>query len=122
MAQGLEFDVKQAVLLSGSFGPVEIEQITEAIAGEGRILTAGGIDSHIHFICPQQIEDALHSGLTTMLGRPIDRKGWGVDVRVQVGRSQLVDQNARPLHASQHRRHRKLSYPPGNPRPYDHHY
>ena len=41
---------------------------TEIIAGEGRILTAGGFDSHIHFICPQQIEDALHSGLTTMLG------------------------------------------------------
>lgn len=41
---------------------------TEAIAGEGKIMTAGGFDSHIHFICPQQIEDALHSGLTTMLG------------------------------------------------------
>ncbi|ABK43545.1 urease, alpha subunit [Magnetococcus marinus MC-1] len=41
---------------------------TEAIAGEGRILTAGGIDAHIHWICPQQIEDALHSGITTMLG------------------------------------------------------
>ena len=41
---------------------------TEAIAGEGKILTAGGFDSHIHFICPQQIEDALHSGVTTMLG------------------------------------------------------
>ncbi len=41
---------------------------TEAIAAEGKILTAGGFDSHIHFICPQQIEDALHSGLTTMLG------------------------------------------------------
>ncbi len=41
---------------------------TEVIAGEGKILTAGGMDSHIHFICPQQIEDALHSGLTTMLG------------------------------------------------------
>ncbi len=41
---------------------------TEAIAGEGKILTAGGIDSHIHFICPQQVDDALHSGLTTMLG------------------------------------------------------
>ncbi|MDE4304742.1 urease subunit alpha [Phaeobacter gallaeciensis] len=41
---------------------------TEVIAGEGRILTAGGFDSHIHYICPQQIEDALHSGLTTMLG------------------------------------------------------
>ncbi|GHH03591.1 urease subunit alpha [Pseudodonghicola xiamenensis] len=41
---------------------------TEAIAGEGKILTAGGMDSHIHYICPQQIEDALHSGTTTMLG------------------------------------------------------
>ena len=41
---------------------------TEAIAGEGKILTAGGFDAHIHFICPQQIEDALMSGLTTMLG------------------------------------------------------
>ncbi len=41
---------------------------TEAIAAEGKILTAGGFDSHIHFICPQQIDDALHSGLTTMLG------------------------------------------------------
>ncbi|QQZ29370.1 urease subunit alpha [Thiothrix subterranea] len=41
---------------------------TEAIAGEGHILTAGGIDSHIHFICPQQIDEALMSGVTTMLG------------------------------------------------------
>jgi urease subunit alpha len=41
---------------------------TEAIAGEGKILTAGGFDSHIHFICPQQIDDALMSGVTTMLG------------------------------------------------------
>src|SRR5947207_12440449 len=41
---------------------------TEAIAGEGRILTAGGMDAHIHFICPQQIEEALMSGITTMLG------------------------------------------------------
>ena len=41
---------------------------TEAIAGEGKILTAGGFDSHIHFIAPQQIDDALHSGVTTMLG------------------------------------------------------
>ena len=41
---------------------------TEIIAAEGKILTAGGFDSHIHFICPQQIEDALHSGITTMLG------------------------------------------------------
>jgi urease subunit alpha len=41
---------------------------TEIIAGEGKILTAGGIDSHIHFICPQQVEEALYSGITTMLG------------------------------------------------------
>lgn len=41
---------------------------TEAIAGEGKILTAGGFDAHIHFICPQQINDALHSGITTQLG------------------------------------------------------
>ncbi|MEQ9359502.1 urease subunit alpha [Coleofasciculus chthonoplastes] len=41
---------------------------TEAVAGEGMILTAGGIDSHIHFICPQQIEVAIASGITTMLG------------------------------------------------------
>ncbi|MDE1173980.1 MAG: urease subunit alpha [Parvibaculaceae bacterium] len=41
---------------------------TEVIAGEGRILTAGGVDAHIHFICPQQIEDAISSGITTMVG------------------------------------------------------
>ena len=41
---------------------------TEVIAGEGSILTAGGIDAHIHFICPQQIEEALTSGVTTMIG------------------------------------------------------
>ncbi|MCZ8118845.1 MAG: urease subunit alpha [Microcystis sp. LE18-22.4A] len=41
---------------------------TEALAGEGMILTAGGIDAHIHFICPQQIETAIASGITTMIG------------------------------------------------------
>ncbi|HEV2676341.1 MAG TPA: urease subunit alpha [Aliidongia sp.] len=41
---------------------------TEIIAGEGKILTAGGIDTHIHFICPQQVDEALYSGVTTMLG------------------------------------------------------
>jgi urease subunit alpha len=41
---------------------------TEIIAGEGRIVTAGGIDAHIHWICPQQIEDAISSGITTMIG------------------------------------------------------
>ncbi len=41
---------------------------TEVIAGEGNIITAGGIDAHIHWICPQQVEDALYSGVTSMLG------------------------------------------------------
>jgi len=41
---------------------------TEAIAGEGRIVTAGGIDAHIHWVCPQLVEEALYSGITTMLG------------------------------------------------------
>jgi urease subunit alpha len=41
---------------------------TEIIAGEGKILTAGGIDSHIHFICPQQVEDAIAAGMTTLIG------------------------------------------------------
>ncbi|PIO98379.1 urease subunit alpha [Pleomorphomonas carboxyditropha] len=41
---------------------------TEAIAGEGKILTAGALDTHIHFICPQQVDEALYAGITTMLG------------------------------------------------------
>src|SRR3954449_11417723 len=41
---------------------------TEIIAGEGKILTSGGIDAHIHFICPQQVEEAIASGITTMIG------------------------------------------------------
>ncbi|PTM38705.1 urease subunit alpha [Bosea sp. 124] len=55
----------------GNFDPQETIIVgpgTEVIAGEGKIITAGGFDSHIHYICPQQIEDALMSGLTTMLG------------------------------------------------------
>ncbi len=47
---------------------IVIGAATEIIAGEGSIITAGGIDAHIHFICPQQIEEALMSGITTMLG------------------------------------------------------
>ena len=47
---------------------IVIGPATEISAGEGRIVTAGGFDCHIHFICPQQIEEALHSGITTMLG------------------------------------------------------
>jgi urease subunit alpha len=47
---------------------IAIGAATEIIAGEGLILTAGGIDTHIHFICPQQIEEALTSGVTTMIG------------------------------------------------------
>lgn len=47
---------------------INVGPCTEVIAGEGQILTAGAIDSHIHFICPQQIEEALMSGVTTMIG------------------------------------------------------
>jgi urease subunit alpha len=47
---------------------IPIGAATEILAGEGMILTAGGIDTHIHFICPQQIEEALTSGVTTMIG------------------------------------------------------
>jgi urease subunit alpha len=47
---------------------IEVGPGTEVIAGEGQIVTPGGIDAHIHFICPQQIEEALMSGVTTMLG------------------------------------------------------
>ena len=54
-------DIQPAVTIAVGAG-------TEVIAGEGMILTAGGIDAHIHFICPQQIEEALCSGITTMLG------------------------------------------------------
>ncbi|HZP61701.1 MAG TPA: urease subunit alpha [Opitutaceae bacterium] len=48
--------------------PMIVGARTEAIAGEGCIVTAGGIDSHIHFICPQQIDEAISSGITTMIG------------------------------------------------------
>ena len=54
-------DIQPAITIAVGAG-------TEVIAGEGMILTAGGIDAHIHFICPQQIEEALCSGVTTMLG------------------------------------------------------
>src|SRR5262250_1211640 len=49
-------------------GGIIIGPGTEVIAGEGMIVTAGGIDTHVHYICPQQIEEALYSGLTTMMG------------------------------------------------------
>ena len=53
---------------TGECDPLIIGAGTEALAGEGMIVTAGGVDSHIHFICPQQIDEALASGVTTMLG------------------------------------------------------
>ena len=55
-------------IMSGVDPDLVVGVTTEAIAGEGLILTAGGIDSHVHFICPQQIYEALASGLTTMIG------------------------------------------------------
>ena len=51
-------------------GPPELEigPTTEIIAGEGRILTAGGVDSHVHFICPQIVDEAVAAGMTTLIG------------------------------------------------------
>ncbi len=54
--------------LTGQKNPMIIGAGTEVLAGEGCILTAGGIDTHIHFICPQQIDEAISSGITTMIG------------------------------------------------------
>ncbi|MCU0656536.1 MAG: urease subunit alpha [Polyangiaceae bacterium] len=54
--------------MSGVTPGMIIGASTEVLAGEGRILTAGGIDSHVHFICPQQVEEAIASGITTMIG------------------------------------------------------
>jgi len=55
-------------IMSGVSPSLVVGATTEAIAGEGLIVTAGGIDTHIHFICPQQIHEALASGITTMIG------------------------------------------------------
>lgn len=57
-----------AEALTGKRNPMVIGAATEVIAAEGCIVTAGGVDTHIHFICPQQIEHALASGITTMIG------------------------------------------------------
>ncbi len=55
-------------LMDGVDESMVVGASTEVLAGEGKILTAGGIDTHIHFICPQQIDEALSSGVTTMFG------------------------------------------------------
>src|ERR1700704_6634478 len=55
-------------IMDGVTAGLEIGASTEIIAGEGHILTAGGIDSHVHFISPNQIPDAFHSGITTLIG------------------------------------------------------
>ena len=55
-------------IMDGVMPNMVVGASTEVIAGEGKIVTAGGVDSHIHFICPQQIETALSSGVTTMIG------------------------------------------------------
>ena len=55
-------------IMDGVTPGLEIGASTEILAGEGRILTAGGIDSHVHFISPNQIPDAFHSGITTLIG------------------------------------------------------
>ena len=59
---------RPAIRTSSPASTIIIGPGTEVIAGEGKILTAGGFDTHIHFICPQQIEEALMSGVTSMLG------------------------------------------------------
>ena len=59
---------RPAIPTSSRASTIVIGPGTEVIAGEGKILTAGGFDTHIHFICPQQIDEALMSGVTTMLG------------------------------------------------------
>ncbi|MFY9268461.1 MAG: urease subunit alpha [Candidatus Manganitrophaceae bacterium] len=55
-------------IMDGVTAGMVVGAATEVIAGEGMIVTAGGIDSHIHFICPQQIDEAVSSGITTMIG------------------------------------------------------
>src|SRR4029450_12368106 len=55
-------------LMAGGHPPLVVGAGTEVIAGEGLIVTPGGIDSHIHFICPQQIPEALSAGITTLIG------------------------------------------------------
>src|SRR5436190_2587989 len=55
-------------IMAGVSAGLEIGASTEIIAGEGKILTAGGIDAHVHFISPNQIPDAFHSGITTLIG------------------------------------------------------
>ena len=55
-------------VMDGVTPGLEISASTEVLAGEGHILTAGAIDSHVHFISPNQIPDAFHSGITTLIG------------------------------------------------------
>src|SRR5439155_13159528 len=55
-------------LMAGVSAGMVVGAGTEVIAGEGRIVTAGGLDTHIHFICPQLVDEALSAGLTTMIG------------------------------------------------------
>ncbi len=55
-------------VMNGVDPEMVVGSCTDVIAGDGKILTAGGIDTHIHFICPQQVHEAISSGITTMLG------------------------------------------------------
>src|SRR4029078_9776433 len=55
-------------LMAGVTAGMVVGAATEVIAGEGKIVTAGGLDSHIHFICPQIVDEAISAGLTTLLG------------------------------------------------------
>ncbi len=102
---------------------------TEVIAGEGNIVTAGGIDTHVHFICPQQMEEALFSGVTTMMGGgPVQPEGRGHRLEVE---AELVHRGHQgphraaraatlrgETHGSHHRRDRQQPRPHAlQPRP-----
>ena len=68
---------------------------TKIIAGEGKILTAGGVDSHIHFIAPQQLEEALYSGVTTMLGGGHRPGAWHTGHHLHRGLASDADDRGR---------------------------
>ena len=68
---------------------------TDVIAGEGKILTAGGVDSHIHFIAPQQLEEALYSGITTMLGGGHRPGAWHTGHHLHRGLASDADDRGR---------------------------
>jgi urease subunit alpha len=86
---------------------------TEVIAGEGMIVTAGGIDTHIHFICPQQIEEALMSGVTTMIGGGTGRPPAPMPPPARRGRGTWSACCRRPMPSDEPRLSRQGQRQPG---------